>query len=231
VAISWRIGRATVGVAAVLAISCILAPMSSQDVGAATQNLSPSSPAIVSAIAAACTTGVFTEPSAPGIPASLVGRSISVTGCSQYAPASAIINGSATASPNTTVLSGYCTSGSGGFDDSGTLETGYTLQNCSTSVDLLQATNIDSFRFIGTSKWYGMCSDNFTQYLVSANDSFCDDSGIEDTYWRVEGSSEIVLPPGYLWVTVQPGCTGVLTETEFCGPTASGFTEYWNWNV
>lgn len=222
-------GRVTL-LLGVLAPMFFLIPLGVTKAGAAPPTLTAAPQAITNAITQACTTGVYTEPSAPGVPAALVGKTVQVGGCSQFALASSVSSGSV--SPATGVAGGFCTSGSGGYDDGYNQdETGYTLQNCSTSVDLLEAWNTDYFRFNGQSTWYTMCSDNFSQWLVAANDSFCNDSTTgtwSGTNWKVRGRSEIILPVGYVWTQVQPGCTGVGTETELCTAAAYGFTEYWN---
>ena len=209
----------------VLTPMLFLTPLAMAKAGAAPPTLTTAPQAITNAITHACTTGIYTEPSAPGVPSALVGKSVQVGGCSQFAPTSEVQSGSVSASSTIS-----CTAGSGGFDNGyGTEETGYTLQNCSAGVSLLQAWNTDYFEFNGQTTWYTMCSDNLTQYTVAANDSFCNDSGVESgTYWKVRGRSEIILPAGFTWITVQPGCTGAGTGTQLCTAAAPGFTEYWN---
>jgi hypothetical protein len=204
-----------------------LTPISVSAAGTASPTLTPAAQAITNAIDQACATGVYTVPSAPGVPTALIGKSVPVSGCSQFESASAASEG---VSPATGVGGGYCTASSGGFDDgSNGDEYGFTIQNCSAKMDLLEAWNTDYFRFNGQTQWITQCSDNYSQSLVDANDSYCQDFGDwSGTNWRVRGRSEIILPLGYLWVSVQPGCTGVGTETELCMAAAPGFTGYWN---
>jgi hypothetical protein len=211
-----------------LAPLLLLTPLSMTGAGAASSSLVPTSQAISNAVTQACATGVYTEPSDPSVPATLVGKSVQVSGCSQFAPASTAENG--TVSPMSGVGAGYCTASSGGSDDgTGTSELGYTLQNCTAYMDLMEAWNTDYFKFDGVNGWYTMCNDVNTRWEEPDNDSFCDDGGeFSGTYWKVMGRSEIILPAGYVWTSVQPGCTGVNTATELCTSSARGFLAYWN---
>ena len=205
-----------------------LTPLSMTGAGAASPVLTPAPQAITNAISQACATGVYTEPSTPGVAAALVGKSVQVSGCSQFAPTSAVANGKLI--PLSGEPGGYCTSGSAGFDNgNGTQEYGYTIQSCTANVALLQAWNNDYWKADGLTGWYYGCAGQYALWNNSFNDSDCINPGSwADTYWRVRGQSEIVLPAGYEWVTVQPGCTGEGTGTELCTAGATGFLAYWN---
>ena len=220
-------GRVALLVGAIIPLS-FLTPLSMTGAGAATPILTPASSSITNAIMQACATGVYTEPSAPGVASSLVGESVQVSGCSQFAPTSSFVNGKFV--PMTGEPGGYCTSGSSGFNIGPNVqEFGYTLQNCSANVDLLEAWNNDSWKTDGLTGWNQGCLGNLSGPDIAYNDSSCANNGSWlDTYWRVRGQSEIILPVGYEWITVQPGCTGEGTETEFCTAGATGFLEYWN---
>lgn len=183
---------------------------------------------IVSAITAACQTGTFVVPTMPGIPTALVGTSINTGGCSSFGPKSSGPIPSASGVPY-----GYCVAVANGFDNgTGSDEFGYLLQNCSSAVEMLQASNSD-YWLVGA-QYVLMCQENnFTRILVAANDSFCSNgpsgNGAYAGNWMVRGRSYIQLPPNDIWISVQPGCTGVGTSIELCQSAygASGMTEYW----
>ncbi len=206
----------------------LLTPLAATGAGAAPQTLTAASPAIVNAVDQACATGVFTEPNAPGVPAALVGKSVQTGGCSSFAATSAVAN--ARVRPLVGEPGGYCTAGSSGYDNGyNTVETGYTLQSCTADVYSLEAWNDDFYKLDGVTGWNTKCSNYSPQLGSTSNDSFCDDPGSwYGTYWRVEGQSEIILPSGYDWISVQEGCTGDGTQIEFCSIGIPGFLYYWN---